>query len=166
MSSAQVRGASARAKGWTIPVLIGYSFSEAPVVTTLTAVTAVLAGAAPVGITIAIGELVEGLTSAIGQGLGTPAARDCYRWVALIVVLFFLTHLAESARTALGRALGRRVTGRLGERAMMAASEPATIGHLEDPAYLSRSGGHGAKEPSTCPPAKRFSASPPKPRCG
>ena len=128
------------AKRWVIPALIGYSFAEAPGVTTLTAVTAVLAGAAPVGITIAIGELVDGLTSAIGQGLGTPAARECYRWVALIVVLFFLTHLAESARTALGRALGRRVTGRLGERVMMAASEPATIGHLEDPAYLSRLG--------------------------
>lgn len=128
------------AKRWVIPALIGYSFSEAPAVTTLTAVTAVLAGAAPVGITIAIGELVDGLTSAIGQGLGTPAARECYRWVALIVVLFFLTHLAESARTALGRALGRRVTGRLGERVMMAASEPATIGHLEDPAYLGRLG--------------------------
>jgi ATP-binding cassette subfamily B protein len=109
-------------------------------VTTLTAVTAVLAGAAPVGITIAIGELVDGLTSAIGHGLGTPAARECYRWVTLIVGLFFLIHLAESARTALGRALGRRVTGRLGERVMMAASEPATIGHLEDPAYLSRLG--------------------------
>jgi ATP-binding cassette, subfamily B, bacterial len=128
------------AKRWVIPALIGYSFSEAPAVTTLTAVTAVLAGAAPVGITIAIGELVDGLTSAIGHGLGTPAARECYRWVALIVVLFFLTHLADSARTALGRALGRRVTGRLGERVMMAASEPATIGHLEDPAYLSRVG--------------------------
>jgi hypothetical protein len=64
--------------------------------------------------------------SRVGQGLGTPAARECYRWIALIVVLFFLTHLAESARTALGRALGRRVTGRLGERVMMAASEPAT----------------------------------------
>ncbi len=128
------------AKRWVMPALIGYSFSEAPAVTTLTAVTAVLAGAAPVGITIAIGELVDGLTSAIGHGLGTPAARECYRWVALIVVLFFLTHLAESARTALGRALGRRVTGRLGERVMMAASEPATIGHLEDPVYLSRLG--------------------------
>jgi ABC-type multidrug transport system fused ATPase/permease subunit len=123
-----------------IPALIGYSFAEAPAVTSLTAVTAVLAGAAPVGITIAIGELVDALTSAIGHGLGTPAARECYRWVALIVVLFFLTHLAESARTALGRALGRRVTGRLGERVMMAASEPATIGHLEDPAYLGRLG--------------------------
>jgi ATP-binding cassette subfamily B protein len=140
MPSAQVRGASARAKEWVIPALIRYSFSEAPAVTTLTAVTAVLAGAAPVGITIAIGELVDGLTSAIGQGLGTPAARECYRWVALIVVLFFFTHLAESARTALGRALGRRVTGRLRERVMMAASEPATVGHLEDPAYLSRLG--------------------------
>src|ERR1700761_9244092 len=86
------------AKRWVIPALIGYSFSEAPAVTTLTTVTAVLAGAAPVGITIAIGELVDGLTSAIGQGLGTPAARECYRWVAVIVVLFFLTHLAESAR--------------------------------------------------------------------
>jgi len=128
------------AKRSVIPALIGYSFAEAPAVTTLTAVTAVLAGAAPVGITIAIGELVDGLTSAIGQGLGTPAARECYRWVALIVVLFFLTHLAESARTALGRALGRQVTGRLGERVMMAAAEPATIGHLEDPAYLSRLG--------------------------
>ena len=108
--------------------------------TTLTAVTAVVAGAAPVGITIAIGELVDGLTSAIGKGPGTPAARECYRWVAVIVVLFFLTHLAESARTALGRALGRRVTGRLGERVMMAAAGPATIGHLEDPVYLSRLG--------------------------
>jgi ATP-binding cassette, subfamily B, bacterial len=123
---------------WVMPALIGYSITEAPTATTLTAVTAVLAGAAPVGITIAIGELVNGLTSAIGQGLETPAARECYRWVALIAVLFFLTHLAESARTALGRALGRRVTGRLGERVMMAASEPATIGHLEDPVYLSR----------------------------
>jgi ATP-binding cassette, subfamily B, bacterial len=145
MSSAQVVTADASrlpppAKRWVIPALIGYSFSEAPAVTTLTAVTAVLAGAAPVGITSAIGELVDGLTSAIGQGPGTPAARECYRLVALIVVLFFLTHLAESARTALGRALGRRVTGRLGERVMMAASEPATIGHLEDPAYLSRLG--------------------------
>jgi ATP-binding cassette subfamily B protein len=91
------------AKRWVIPALIGYSFSEAPAVTTLTAVTAVLAGAAPVGITVAIGELADGLTSAPGQGPGTPAARECYRWVALIVVLFFLTHLAESARTALGR---------------------------------------------------------------
>jgi len=137
MSSARL---PAPAKRWVLPALIGYSFSEAPAVATLTAVTAVLAGAAPVGITIAIGELVDGLTSAIGHGLGTPAARECYRWVALIVVLFFLTHLADSARTALGRALGRRVTGRLGERVMMAASEPATIGHLEDPAYLSRVG--------------------------
>src|ERR1700722_7466659 len=128
------------AKRWVMPALIGYSLSQAPAVNTLTAVTAVLAGAAPVGITIAIGELVDRLTSAIGQGLGTPAARECYRWVAVIVVLFFLTHLAESARTALGRALGRRVTGRLRERVMMAASEPATVGHLEDPAYLSRLG--------------------------
>jgi len=128
------------AKRWVLPALIGYSFSEAPAATTLTAVTAVLAGAAPVGITIAIGELVDGLTTVIGPGRGGPAAPDCYRWVALIVVLFFLTHLAESARTALGRALGRRVTGRLSERVMMAASEPATIGHLEDPAYLSRLG--------------------------
>jgi ATP-binding cassette, subfamily B, bacterial len=128
------------ARRWVMPALIRYSFAEAPAVTTLTAVTAVLAGAAPVGITIAIGELVDGLTSAIGQGPGTPAARECYRWVALIVVLFFLTHLADSARTALGRALGRRVTGRLGERVMMAASEPATIAHLEDPAYLGRLG--------------------------
>jgi ATP-binding cassette subfamily B protein len=159
MPSAQVRGSIARhpddegtgvtadkgrlpppAKRRVMPALIGYSFSAAPAVTTLTAVTAVLAGAAPVGITVAIGELVDKLTSAIGQGLGTPAARECYRWVAVIVVLFFLTHLAESARTALGRALGRRVTGRLGERVMLAASEPATIGHLEDPAYLSRLG--------------------------
>jgi ATP-binding cassette, subfamily B, bacterial len=127
-------------KRWVMPALIGYSFSAAPAVTTLTAVTAVLAGAAPVGVIIAIGELVDGLTSATGQGLGTLAARECYRWVALIVMLFFLTHLAESARTALGRALGRRVTGRLGERVMTAACEPATTGHLEDPAYLSRLG--------------------------
>ena len=55
------------AKRWVIPALIGYSFSEAPAVTTLTAVTAVLAGAAPVGITIAIGELVDRLTSGIGH---------------------------------------------------------------------------------------------------
>ena len=128
------------AKRWVMPALIRYSFSAAPAVTSLTALTAVLAGAAPVGITVAIGELVDGLTSATGHGLGTPAARECYRWVALIVVLFFLTHLTESARTALGRALGRRVTGRLGERVMMAASEPATVAHLEDPAYLSRLG--------------------------
>jgi ATP-binding cassette subfamily B protein len=64
--------------------------------------SSVLAGAAPVGITIAIGELVDGVTSAIGQGLGTPAAWERYRWVALIFVRFFLTYLAESARTALG----------------------------------------------------------------
>ena len=128
------------AKRWVLPALIGYSFSAAPGLTTLTAVTAVVAGAAPVGITVAIGGLVDGLTSAVGKGLGTPAARECYRWVAVIVVLFFLTHLAESARTALGRDLGRRVTGRLGERVMMAAAGPATIGHLEDPAYLSRLG--------------------------
>jgi ATP-binding cassette subfamily B protein len=123
-----------------MPRLVGYSFSQAPAVTTLTAVTAVLAGAAPVGITVAIGELVDRLTSATGHGPGTPAARECYQWGALIVALFFVTHLAESARTALGRALGRRVTGRLAERVMTAASGPATVGHLEDPAYLSRLG--------------------------
>jgi ATP-binding cassette, subfamily B, bacterial len=123
-----------------IPALVGYSFSEAPVVATLTAVTAVLAGAAPVGVTVAIGELVDGLTSAIGHGTDTPAARGCYRWVAVIVVLFLLAHLAESARTALGRTLGRRITGRLGERVMTAACEPATVGHLEDPGCLGRLG--------------------------
>ncbi len=123
---------------WVIPDLVGYSFSAAPALTTLTAVAAVLAGAAPVGITIGIGELVDKLTSAIGHGLGTPAAQECYRWIVLIVVLFFLTHITESARMALGRALGRRVTGRLSERVMMAAAEPATIGHLEDPDYLGR----------------------------
>lgn len=96
-----------------MPSLVGYSFSVAPGWSTSTALLAVIAGAAPVGITIGIGELVDGLTPAIGQGLDTPAAQECYRWVALIVVLFFLTHLADSARTALGRALGRRVTGRL-----------------------------------------------------
>ncbi len=121
-----------------MPALVGYSFFTAPALTTLTAVLAVLAGAAPVGVTIGIGELVDGLTSAIGQGPGSPAAGECYRWVVLIAVLFFLTHVAESARTALGQALGRRVTGRLGERVMTAASEPATIGHLEDPVYLGR----------------------------
>ncbi|MDX3663110.1 ABC transporter ATP-binding protein [Streptomyces sp. ID05-26A] len=121
-----------------IPSLVGYAFAQAPVLATLTTVTAVLAGAAPVGITIAIGELVDGLTAAVGHGVDTPAARDCYRWVAVIVGLFLLTHLAESARTALGRALGRRVTGRLGERVMTAVSEPATIGHLEDSAYRDR----------------------------
>ncbi|PDP86663.1 bacteriocin ABC transporter [Glycomyces fuscus] len=125
---------------WVLPALVRYSFSVAPGVAALTAVLAVLAGAAPVGITIGIGGLVDGLTSAIGQGLDTPAARECYRWVALIVVLFFLAHITESARTALGRALGRRVTGRLSERVMVAASEPATIGHLEDPTYVGRLG--------------------------
>ncbi|MFE1397993.1 ABC transporter ATP-binding protein [Nocardiopsis dassonvillei] len=125
---------------WVLPSLVRYSFSVAPGTATLTTALAVLAGAAPVGITIGIGGLVDGLTSAIGQGLDTPAARECYRWVALIVVLFLLTHIAESARTALGRDLGRRVTGRLSERVMTAASEPTTIGHLEDPAYLDRIG--------------------------
>jgi ATP-binding cassette subfamily B protein len=86
------------AKRRVIPALIGYSFAEAPAVTTLTAVTAVLAGAAPVGITIAIGELVDGLTSAIGQGVGTPAARECYRWVALIVVLCSSSPTSPSRR--------------------------------------------------------------------
>lgn len=128
----------ALATRWVIPALLRYAFSQAPALTTLTAVLAVLAGAAPVGITIGIGELVDGLTSAIGQGPGSPAAQDCYRWVVLIVVLFLLTHLTDSARTALGRALGRRVTGRLSERVMTAASAPATIAHLEDPAYLGR----------------------------
>ncbi|XKK40136.1 ABC transporter ATP-binding protein/permease [Nocardiopsis sp. ARC36] len=123
---------------WVLPALVRYSFSVAPGAATLTTVLAVLAGAAPVGITIGIGGLVDGLTPAIGQGLDTPAARECYRWVALVVALFFLAHVAESARTALGRDLGRRVTGRLSERVMTAASEPATIGHLEDPAYLGR----------------------------
>jgi ATP-binding cassette subfamily B protein len=123
---------------WVMPALIRYAFAQAPVMAGLTAILAVLAGAAPVGITVGIGELVSALTSAIGRGLDTPGARDCYRWIAVIVGLFFLTHLAESARTALGRALGRRVTGRLGERVMAAVSEPATIGHLEDPDYLGR----------------------------
>ncbi|GAA4956850.1 ABC transporter ATP-binding protein [Actinoplanes utahensis] len=125
---------------WPLAVLVRYAFAQAPAAAAATAVTAVVAGAAPVGITIAIGELVDGLTSAIGHGVDTPAARACYRWVAVIAVLFFLTYLAESARTVLGRALGRRVTGRLSERVMMAASEPATIGHLEDSAYLRRLG--------------------------
>jgi ATP-binding cassette, subfamily B, bacterial len=154
------------AKRWLIPALIGYAFKESPAVTTLTAVTAILACAAPVGITIAIGELVNLLTSAIGHGLDTPAAHDCYRWIALIVVLFFLTHLADSARTALGQALGRRVTGRLGERVMMAASEPATIGHLEDAAYLSRLGQARGAGPIEMAPGERSSASPPGPRRG
>jgi ATP-binding cassette subfamily B protein len=136
--TADTRGPSA--KRFAMPALIGYSFAQAPVVAALTAITAVVAGAAPVGITIAIGELVDGLTSAIGHGTSTPAAWECYRWVAVVVVLFLLTHLADSAQKGLGRALGRRVTGRLGERVMVAASEPATIGHLEDPAYLGRIG--------------------------
>ncbi|MCC2321231.1 ABC transporter ATP-binding protein [Cellulomonas xiejunii] len=128
------------AQRWATTSLIRYAFTVAPAAATVTAAMAVVAGAAPVGITIAIGELIDGLTPAIGGGLDTPAARECYAWVALIVVLFFVTHLAESARTSLGRAVGRRVTGRLGERVMMAASQPATIGHLEDSAYLSRIG--------------------------
>ncbi|MEV6823045.1 ABC transporter ATP-binding protein [Nocardiopsis dassonvillei] len=125
---------------WVLPALVRYSFSVAPGAAALTTVLAVLAGAAPVGITIGVGGLVDGLASAVGQGLDSPAARECYRWVALIVVLFLLTHVAESARTALGRALGRRVTGRLRERVMAAASRPATIGHLEDPDYQGRLG--------------------------
>lgn len=131
---------TAAAKRWVIPGLVRYAFAEAPGVTALTTVMAVIAGAAPVGITIAIGELVDGLTTAVGQGAAGPAAQRCYQWVAVIVGLFLLTHLGDSARTALGRALGRRVTGRLGERVMTAASEPATIGHLEDPDYLGRIG--------------------------
>ncbi|MGF1344970.1 ABC transporter ATP-binding protein [Streptomyces flavovirens] len=125
-------------KQWVMPALVRYSFVEAPAVSTLTALTAVLAGAAPVGITIAIGELVDGLASAAGKGTSGPVADECFRWVGVIVLLFLVTHLAESARSALGRALGRRVTGRLGERVMGAASEPATVGHLEDSAYLGR----------------------------
>ncbi len=126
------------ARRWALPSLIRYTFTQAPLMAGLTAVLVVLAGAAPVGITIGIGELVGGLSTAIDRGLETPAAQEAYRWIAVIVVLFFLAHLAESARTALGRALGRRVTGRLGERVMAAASGPATVGHLEDPAYLGR----------------------------
>lgn len=149
-----------------IPSLVGYAFAHAPVVATLTTVTAVLAGAAPVGITIAIGALVDSLTTAVGHGIDTPAAQDCYRWVAVIVGLFLLTHLAESARTALGRALGRQVTGRLGERVMTAVSEPATISHLEDSTYRDRlrlARGSGTID---MPAGRRCSASPPGPRCG
>ena len=131
---------AAPVRRWVMPALIRYSFAEAPVVSTLTALTGVLAGAAPVGITVAIGELVDGLTSAVGRGTSSPAAHDCYRWVSVIVVLFLFTHLADSARSALGRALGRRITGRLSERVMGAASEPATVGHLEDPVYRGRIG--------------------------
>ncbi|MEV4569728.1 ABC transporter ATP-binding protein [Nonomuraea sp. NPDC049419] len=130
--------AATKPRRWAMPALIGYAFAQAPLMTGATAVLSVVAGAAPVGITIGIGRLVGALTSAIGRGLDTPEARDCYRWIAVIVALFLLTHLAESVRTVLGRALGRRVTGRLGERVMGAVSAPATVGHLEDPAYLDR----------------------------
>lgn len=128
------------AQRWVAPALLRYSYAQAPALTALTALTAVLAGAAPVGVTVAIGNLVNRLTSAVGQGPDTPAAHACYRWVALAVAFFLLAHLAESARSALGRALGRRVTGRLRERVMGAASGPATIGHLEDPEQLARIG--------------------------
>jgi ATP-binding cassette subfamily B protein len=136
--SADTSGQPPAVRRWVLPSVLGYAFAQAPAMAVLTAFLAVVAGAAPVGITVGIGELVGVLTSAIGRGLDTPEARECYRWAAVIVVLFFLTHLAESARTALGRALGRLVTGRLGERVMASASEPATIGHLEDAAYLDR----------------------------
>jgi ATP-binding cassette subfamily B protein len=63
-----------------------------------------------VPITIAIDEPVEELTLSIGRPRTLPA-RECYRWVALVVMLFFL-----------------------------AVSGPATIGHLEEPAYLGRLG--------------------------
>jgi ATP-binding cassette subfamily B protein len=73
---------------------------------------------------------------------------------------------ADSAQKALGRALGRRVTGRLGERVMMAACEPAPIGHLEDPVYLGRIGRARGDGTIDMPPGKRSSASPTRLRRG
>jgi ATP-binding cassette subfamily B protein len=118
--------------------LIRYAFQVAPGWSSFTTATAVLAGAAPVGISVASGRLVNALDSAIGRGTSSPAAHESYRWVAVIAGLFFLTHVMDAARTAAGRALGRQVTGRLAERVMAAASAPDTVGHLEDPAYLDR----------------------------
>ncbi|MDQ7803466.1 ABC transporter ATP-binding protein [Amycolatopsis sp. A133] len=126
---------------WPLFALVGYAFRTAPVLAAVTASGALVAGLAPVGITVATGALVNALSTAIGAGTASPAARECYGLVAVITALFLLTHLADSTRTAAGRALAHRVTGRLAERVMAAACEPATVGHLEDPAYLARIAG-------------------------
>lgn len=129
-----------------LPSLLLYTLREAPVLTIATALCALVAGGAPVGVTIGIGQLVGALTDGIGQGLSGEAAVRCFQWIVVVVVLFFVGHVFESLRTACGRMLGRKVTGRLEERIMATAAGPATIRHLEEPDYLarlSRAGGAG-----------------------
>jgi ATP-binding cassette, subfamily B, bacterial len=134
---------------WPLLGLVGYAFRVAPALSLLTAASAIVSGLAPVGILLATGRMVNAVAAAVGAGLGSPAAHDSYRWIAVIAGLFFLTQVGDSARSTAGRALGRLVTGRLAERVMAAACEPTGIAHLEDPVYLRRiaaAGGGGTIE--------------------
>lgn len=136
---------------WVVPQLLQFTFRRAPVLTTATALLALMAGAAPVGVTIGIGQLVGAVTDGIGDGLSSAAAARCFQWIAVVVVLFFVGHLFESLRTACGRALGRRVTDLLEERIMLTVAGPATIRHLEEPEYLARLAKAGGGAPIPMP---------------
>lgn len=98
---------------WVLSALFGYSFSQAPAMTILTAVTIIVAGAVPVGITLGIGGLVNGLTSAIGHGwtprqhwraIGSAALLTQATWglglVALAVFVVIHSRLVRNYRIA------------------------------------------------------------------
>ncbi len=99
----------------------------------------ILVGAAlPVAFTIATGVAVGAVGPALRDGLGSPAGSHLTRAVALVGALFVVQQTLEPVRDGIVDLLGRYFRRDMFRRTMSSMLAPATISHLEDPAFKDR----------------------------
>lgn len=94
----------------------------------------------PVAVILALGSMVDDVPSSIAGGLGSDEAGQLFRSFCVVAAIFSAAMLVAPAHQALGTMIKVKLTYAMQGRLIRVVTTPAGIGHLEDPAVLSRLG--------------------------
>lgn len=100
------------------------------------AVCVAIGAVLPIAFAVATGAAVAAVPVAVGGGLRSPAGQHLLNTVILVGVLLAAQQTLSPIQDAVTNILSRRVQMRIYRRSMVAALQPRTIAHLEDPELL------------------------------
>ena len=119
-----------------MPVMMKELVRLSPAGTTAFLAAAVAIAIAPLGVAIALSQLVGAVPAAVTGGASSPAAHRIELALVAISGLLVAQQLLAAAQSVLTTRLSHRLERGLRHRAMAAVLAPIGTGHLEDPAML------------------------------